>query len=122
MRSSPSSPSSTRPTARRRAAATSASSPQGLVKPFADVAFTIDQGVVSKPVKSQFGWHLIEAEGPILPAGTRPLDARSAQIRTQLVEEGRQKSIAQQFGTGGDRAEQGYRVRAGLRPAIAASQ
>ena len=35
-----------------------------LVKQFADVAFSEPVGVVSKPTKSQFGWHLIEAEGP----------------------------------------------------------
>lgn len=70
----------------------------GLVKPFADVAFTIDQGVVSKPTKTEFGWHLIEAEGPVLPKSTRPLDAAlKAQIRSQLVTKARQKHIAEQF-------------------------
>ena len=29
----------------------------GLVKPFADVAFTLEEGVVSPPTKTQFGWH-----------------------------------------------------------------
>jgi foldase protein PrsA len=69
-----------------------------LVKPFADVAFSLPEGVVSKPVKSQFGWHLIEAEGPVLKASTRPLDATlKAQIRSQLGEAQRQKSIATKF-------------------------
>jgi foldase protein PrsA len=69
-----------------------------LVKPFADVAFTIDQGVVSKPVKSQFGWHLIEAEGPVLKPSIRPLDVTlKVQIRSQLAELQRQKSIAEKF-------------------------
>ena len=89
-----------------------------LVKPFADVAFTLRQGVVSQPVKTQFGWHLIEAEGPVLPAGTRPLDATlQLQIRTQLEQEGRQKSIAKQFSTAEIELSQGHPVRAGLRPA-----
>ena len=69
-----------------------------LVKEFADVAFTEPQGVVSKPTKSQYGWHLIEAQGPVLPKSTRPLDkALKAQIRAQLVDKARQKHIASQF-------------------------
>jgi foldase protein PrsA len=69
-----------------------------LVKPFADVAFSLPQGVVSKPVKTQFGWHLIEAEGPVLKASTRPLDVSlKVQIRSQLAEQQRQKSIADKF-------------------------
>jgi hypothetical protein len=69
-----------------------------LVKPFADVAFSLNEGVVSEPVKTQFGWHLIEPMGPILPKSTRPLDAAlKAQIRSQLVQEQRQKQIARQF-------------------------
>jgi PPIC-type PPIASE domain/SurA N-terminal domain len=71
----------------------------GLVKPFADVAFTLDEGVVSQPVKTQFGWHILEATGPILPKSTRPLDkALKDQIRSQLAEKARQKQIAQRFG------------------------
>jgi hypothetical protein len=69
-----------------------------LVKPFADVAFALPVGVVSKPTKTQYGWHLIEAEGPVLPASTRPLDVTlKVQIRSQLAQQQRQKSIAQKF-------------------------
>ena len=69
-----------------------------LVKPFADVAFTLNEGVVSEPVKTQFGWHLIEPMGPVLPASTRPLDATlKSQIRTQLADQKRQKTIANKF-------------------------
>jgi hypothetical protein len=70
----------------------------GLVKPFADVAFTIEQGVVSEPVKTEFGWHLIEATGPVQPESTRPLDAGlKKEIRAQLVEKAKQKHIADVF-------------------------
>ena len=52
----------------------------------------------SEPVQTQFGWHLIEPMGPVLPASTRPLDATlKAQIRTQLADQKRQKTIARQF-------------------------
>jgi hypothetical protein len=94
-----------------------------LVKPFADVAFTIRPGVVSTPVKSQFGWHLIEAEGPVLPAGTRPLDATlQLQIRQQLEQEGRQKSIATKFNAAQADLSQNIQFAPGYGPPIASAQ
>jgi hypothetical protein len=69
-----------------------------LVKPFADAAFKLPVGVVSPPTKTQYGWHLIEAEGPVLQASTRPLDlSLKLQIRGQLADKQRQKSIAEKF-------------------------
>jgi foldase protein PrsA len=95
----------------------------GLVKPFADVAFTLDEGVVSKPTKTQFGWHLIEPQGPVLPASTRPLDdALKTQIRSQLVEQQRQKTIARQFDTAVLELGQDIQFAPGYAPAVAAAQ
>ena len=98
-RASRSSPSSTRPTAARTTAATSASSTARASSSRSPTSRSRStEGVVSKPIKTQFGWHLIEAEGPVLPASTRPLDAAlKTQIRSQLVDKARQKHIANKF-------------------------
>lgn len=94
-----------------------------LVKPFADVAFTEPVGVVSKPTKSQFGWHLIEAEGPVIPASTRPLDAAlKKQIRSQLVLKAQQKHIADQFDAAVTQLSADIKFAPGYSPALATTQ
>ena len=35
------------------------------VAPFDKIAFSIEEGEISKPVKTEFGWHIIEALAPI---------------------------------------------------------
>ena len=36
-----------------------------MVKPFEDAAFNAEQGKVTEPIKTQFGWHLILVEDKI---------------------------------------------------------
>jgi parvulin-like peptidyl-prolyl isomerase len=65
------------------------------VPTFDKVAFSEKTGVVSQPTKSTYGYHLIEALGPIKPATTRPLDKTlQASIKTQLVGTAKQKKIS----------------------------
>ena len=58
------------------------------VPPFDKVAFSIKTNVISKPVHSQFGWHIIEATGPIKPgqpAKPTPFAQVKESIRQQLL-------------------------------------
>ena len=57
------------------------------VAPFDKVAFELETGELSEPVKTQFGWHIIEAVGDIEEASTQPLTAVEEQISTTLLEE-----------------------------------
>ena len=67
-----------------------------LVKPFEDVAFTIKTDVISKPIHSQFGWHIIEALGPVkagTPAKPTPLSQVKEAIRQQLLSQQKQQKM-----------------------------
>ena len=76
------------------------SSKGSFVPAFDKVAFSIKTGVVSAPVKTQFGWHLIEAVGDLIPGSTRPLDsALKAQIRAQLETRQKQAKLQAWFTT-----------------------
>jgi peptidyl-prolyl cis-trans isomerase C len=56
-----------------------------MVKEFADAAFALDKGEVSKPVKSPFGWHIIQVED-IRPVTITPLNDMREELRNQLRE------------------------------------
>jgi foldase protein PrsA len=60
-----------------------------LVKPFQDVAFSLKTGKVSQPVHSQFGWHIIQALGPVknTPAHTQSFAEVKSQIQTNLTQQ-----------------------------------
>lgn len=56
------------------------------VAPFDKVAFELDTGELSEPVKTQFGWHIIEATGDVQEASTQPLADVKEQISTTLLD------------------------------------
>jgi foldase protein PrsA len=60
---------------------------------FDKVAFELKKGQLSQPVKTQYGWHLIEALSDVKPPSTTPLKDVKEQIRQQLLQEKRQKAI-----------------------------
>ena len=57
------------------------------VAPFDKVAFDLDTGELSEPVKTQFGWHIIEAVGDVQEKSTQDLSEVEEQIRSTLLEE-----------------------------------
>jgi foldase protein PrsA len=60
-----------------------------LVKPFEEVAFSLKVHQISKPVHSQFGWHIIQAMGPVRPpkpATPTPLSQVKEAIRQTLLQ------------------------------------
>lgn len=58
-----------------------------LVEPFEKEAFALETGTISKPVETEFGWHLIKALGDVVPAGVTPLEEARESISEQLLQE-----------------------------------
>jgi parvulin-like peptidyl-prolyl isomerase len=56
------------------------------VAPFDKVAFSIARNKISNPVKTQFGWHVIEALSAVKPAKTTPFKQVKEAIRQQLLQ------------------------------------
>ncbi len=66
-----------------------------LVQPFEKVAFSLPANKISKPVHTQYGWHIIEALGPIKPAQPAkqtPLAQVKEAIRQILLQNQRSKA------------------------------
>jgi parvulin-like peptidyl-prolyl isomerase len=61
---------------------------QGATVPeFDQTAFELETGELSRPVKTQFGWHIIEATSAVKPKATQELSEVESQISDQLLEE-----------------------------------
>jgi foldase protein PrsA len=56
------------------------------------VAFSIAAHKISGPVRTRFGWHVIEALGPVRPAGTLPYEQVKGAVREDVLQ--RKRSVA----------------------------
>lgn len=63
------------------------------VPEFDKVSFELDRGELSKPVKTQYGYHVIEAISEVRKASATPLDKVKAAIRAQLLQQKRNEDM-----------------------------
>ena len=63
-----------------------------MVKPFEEAAFAMKPGDISKPIKSQFGWHIIKVED-VKEARSKPLDEVKDSIEAELRKEKAQQVV-----------------------------
>ena len=61
----------------------------GTAKEFEQVAFSLKTHEISKPTKTQFGYHIIQALGPLKPRKTETLEQASKSIRQTLLQQKR---------------------------------
>jgi parvulin-like peptidyl-prolyl isomerase len=64
-----------------------------LVPEFEQTAFTIGNNGISKPVKTQYGWHIIQALSPVKESQSTPFAQVQEAIRQQLLQENRNKEM-----------------------------
>jgi parvulin-like peptidyl-prolyl isomerase len=63
------------------------------VAPFDQTAFLLPTNSLSRPVKTEFGYHLIQPVGDVKPAKTTPFEQVKGTIRSQLEQERKQSAL-----------------------------
>jgi parvulin-like peptidyl-prolyl isomerase len=65
------------------------------VAPFEQTAFNLDTGVVSRPVKTEYGYHLIEPVGPVKVGRVKPLSEVKKSISDQLRSDKQNEAVTE---------------------------
>ena len=65
-----------------------------MVKEFENAAFNMKEGEISKPIRTQYGWHLIYKEGE---RDIQPLDSMRPQIQRQVMRDERAEEANKSF-------------------------
>lgn len=82
-----------------------------LVESFGNMAFSLDLNVVSQPVESQFGWHILEVTA-IKPAGHYELDSElKERISATLLADEQKKAVEKLLLGLKEEAEVSYRFK-----------
>ena len=63
------------------------------VPPFDKAAFSLVNNALSKPVKTQYGWHIIQPLGSVKKSKTTPLAQVKEAVRQQLLQEKKQSEM-----------------------------
>jgi parvulin-like peptidyl-prolyl isomerase len=63
------------------------------VAPFDKTAFALKTNELSKPVHTQYGWHVIQALTAIKPAQTKSESSVAAQIKSQLLQNKQKQAV-----------------------------
>jgi foldase protein PrsA len=63
------------------------------VAPFDQTAFLLPTNSISRPVKTEFGFHVIQPLGEVKPAKTTPLAQVRSTIKSQLEQERKQAAV-----------------------------
>ena len=63
------------------------------VAPFDKFVFSAETGELSKPIKTEFGWHVIEVLGDVEEPSSQPLEKVRESIRTTLLQEKQNKAL-----------------------------
>ncbi len=63
------------------------------VAPFDHTAFLLGKNSISQPIKTQYGWHIIQPISDVRPKRTTPLKDVKEQIRQQLLQERQRKAV-----------------------------
>jgi parvulin-like peptidyl-prolyl isomerase len=63
------------------------------VEPFEKSSFSLAVNEISQPIKTEFGYHVIQALGPVKAATTTPLASAEEAIRATLLEEKKNQAV-----------------------------
>jgi len=63
------------------------------VAPFDQTAFLAPKGAISHPVKTEYGWHIIQPISDVRPATTTPLKRVKESIRQQLLQQKKNEAM-----------------------------
>lgn len=86
------------------------------VPAFDKAAFSLKTNELSEPIKTEFGYHLIEPLAEVKAGSVTPFEKVKAQIRTQLVSERKNAAVTKWVGDVEKRYEDKIQYAAGFEP------